>query len=84
MACRVSTPRHKDTSKCYTLLELDQNSARRQTVRSSAVGVTAFKPYKVNKKLVLCFHLGNSLASEFYMPTFRNNVPSSQAVGYEG
>jgi hypothetical protein len=30
---------------------------------------------------VVCFHLGNSLASEFYMPTFRNalSVPSSYA-----
>jgi len=30
---------------------------------------------------VVCFHLGNSPAPEFYMPTFRNtlSVPSSQA-----
>jgi len=30
---------------------------------------------------VVCFLLGNSPASEFYMPTFRNtlSVPSSQA-----
>jgi hypothetical protein len=28
---------------------------------------------------VVCFHLGNSPASEVYMPTFRNTVPSSQA-----
>jgi hypothetical protein len=26
--------------------------------------------------LVVCFLLGNSLASEFYMPTFRNTVCS--------
>jgi len=26
---------------------------------------------------VVCFLLGNSTASEFYMPTFRNTVPSS-------
>jgi hypothetical protein len=31
---------------------------------------------------VVCFLLGNSPASEFYMPTFRNplSVPSSEAV----
>jgi hypothetical protein len=30
---------------------------------------------------VVCFHLGNSPASEFYMPTFQNtlSVPSSKA-----
>jgi hypothetical protein len=27
---------------------------------------------------VVCFLIGNSLASEFYMPTFRNTVPSTQ------
>jgi len=34
---------------------------------------------------VVCFLLGNSLASEFYMPTFRNSlsVPSSHAGMYE-
>jgi hypothetical protein len=32
---------------------------------------------------VVCFLLGNSPASEFYMPTFRNTVSSSQAGGYE-
>jgi len=47
--------------KCYTLLEVDQNSERRQTVRSSAVGVIGFKPYKVTKKLVVCFVLGNGV-----------------------
>jgi hypothetical protein len=33
---------------------------------------------------VLCFLLGNSPASEFYIPTFRNtlSVPSSQAGRY--
>ena len=33
---------------------------------------------------VVCFLLGNSPASEFYMPTFRNtvSVPSSQAGRY--
>jgi hypothetical protein len=31
---------------------------------------------------VVCFHLGNSPASEFYMPTFRNtlSVPFSYAM----
>jgi len=35
---------------------------------------------------VVCFLLGNSPASEFYMPTFRNtlSVPSSQAGRNEG
>ena len=28
----------------------------------------------VRKKIVLCFLLGNSSASEFYMPTFRNTL----------
>jgi len=34
---------------------------------------------------VVCFLLGNSLASEFYMPTFQNtlSVPSSLADRYE-
>ena len=34
---------------------------------------------------VVCFLLGNSPASEFYMPTFRNtlSVPSSEAGRYE-
>ena len=34
---------------------------------------------------VECFLLGNSSASEFYVPTFRDTllVPSSQAVRYE-
>ena len=34
---------------------------------------------------VVCFLLGNSLASEFYMQTFRNTLspPSSQAGRYE-
>jgi len=34
---------------------------------------------------VVCILLGNSLASEFYMPTFWNtlSVPSSQADSYE-
>jgi hypothetical protein len=27
--------------------------------------------------IVVCFLLGDSPASEFYMPTFRNTVPSS-------
>jgi len=33
---------------------------------------------------VVCFLLGNSLASEFYMPMFRNalSVPASQAGSY--
>jgi hypothetical protein len=33
----------------------------------------------VNFNIALCFLLGNSPASEFYMPTFRNtlSVPSS-------
>ena len=35
---------------------------------------------------VVCFLLGNSSASEFYMPTFRNtlSVPSLKADRYEG
>jgi hypothetical protein len=35
--------------------------------------------------VVVCFLLGNSPASEFYMPTFRNtlSVPSSQVGRYE-
>ena len=35
---------------------------------------------------VVCYLPGNSPASEFYMPTFRNtlSVPSSQADRYEG
>ena len=35
--------------------------------------------------LVVCFLLGNSPASEFYMPTFRNtlSVPSSYLPAYE-
>jgi hypothetical protein len=34
---------------------------------------------------VVCFLLGNSPASEFYMPTFRNtlSVPSSYLPAYE-
>jgi len=28
-------------------------------------------------KFVVCFLLGDSTTSEFYMPTFRNTVPSS-------
>jgi len=28
---------------------------------------------------VVCFLLGNSLASEFYMPTFRNNLSVSSS-----
>jgi len=34
---------------------------------------------------VVCFLLGNSQATEFYMPTFRNtrSVPSSEVVRYE-
>jgi len=32
-----------------------------------------------SRRLLVCFLLGNSLVSEFYMPTFRNtlSVPSS-------
>ena len=33
----------------------------------------------VGNRLVVCFLLVNSQESEFYMPTFRNTVPSSQA-----
>ena len=35
---------------------------------------------------VVCFLLGNTPTSEFYMPTFRNtlSVPSLQADRYEG
>jgi len=35
---------------------------------------------------IVCFLLGSSPASEFYMPTFRNtmSVPSSQAERIEG
>ena len=33
--------------------------------------------------LVVCFLLGYSLAPEFYMPTFRNIVPSSYLPAYE-
>jgi hypothetical protein len=32
---------------------------------------------QVNGVIVVCFLLGNSHASEFYMPTLRNTVPSS-------
>jgi len=37
-----------------------------------------------NCKIVyVCFLLGDSPASEFYMPTFRNTVPFSVAGRYE-
>jgi len=38
-----------------------------------------FLPEVTNSWCVVCFLLGNSPASEFYMPTFRNtlSVPSS-------
>jgi hypothetical protein len=32
---------------------------------------------------VVCFLLGNSKASEFYVPTFQNTVPSSYIPAYE-
>jgi len=40
---------------------------------------TAVPIEKDNKIFLVCFLLGNSSASEFYMPTFRNtlSVPSS-------
>ena len=38
-------------------------------------------PNKIHK--VVCFLLGNSLASEFYMPTFRNTVCSIFIGAYE-
>jgi hypothetical protein len=44
--------------------------------------ISSFRPVLC----VVCFFLGNSLAYEFYMPTFRNTlfVPSSYADRYDG
>ena len=48
---------------------------------------TIFGRYFLKKRIgfYVCFILGNSPPSEFYMPTFRNalSVPSSQADKYE-
>ena len=33
--------------------------------------------------ILVCFLLGNSPASQFHMPTFRNTVPSSEAGRYD-
>jgi len=38
--------------------------------------------FKINQNNVVCFLLGNNTASEFYMPTFRNTLPSSKAGAY--
>ena len=50
---------------------------------SLKLNITKFKSLSVYVILIfiVCFLLGNSLASEFYMPTFRNtlSVPSSKA-----
>ena len=51
---------------------------KREATGSSRANLYSFKQ-------IVCFILGNSVASEFYMRTFRDtlSVPSSQAGGYE-
>jgi hypothetical protein len=59
----TNTALHKTLIYCHTIF-----------VKPKSTYVRRNKFYNV-----VCFLLGNSLASEFYMPTFRNtlSVPSS-------
>jgi len=69
--CRLQCPQVGHVSSKYKLL------LRIQFLQH----VTAQKTWIVNNidMSIICFHLGNSPASEFYMPKFRNtlSVPSS-------
>ena len=54
-------------------------------MRSSEACYQKISKFRHDLNVVVCFLLGNSPASEFYMPTFRDtlSVPSSQAGSYE-
>ena len=65
----------------YILFASHKNTGQNHNIVTFSFGKVAkltFLGKTINKsKLVACFLLGNSPASEFYMPTFWNTVPSS-------
>jgi len=75
--------RRKD-NKCVTLTTTSSKQISKGNTQDTTDAPTT-KETETALKNVVCFLLGNSSATEFYMPTFRNtlSVPSSQAGRYE-